>query len=88
MQRNRTLPARGRLLRAARYAAATVQAVAFWAGVVMPLGAVSVLAMLDLGWGGSVSLLAKLLAAQALVFVVGHGHDPSGLADGARDGPT
>lgn len=54
----------------------------------MPLGAVSVLAMLDLGWGGSVSLLAKLLAAQALVFVVGHGHDPSGLADGARDGPT
>lgn len=64
-----------RLSRLGRRAARLVQGVAFWVGALFPLVYVPALLF---GFGNLADVFLPLVAANAVAFVVGHGHDPAG----------
>jgi len=68
--------------RAALRVATVVRAVAFWTGVLLPLAHVPLLLLVDQGRVDGLPLVARLLVANAVAVVVGHGHDPSGPGPG------
>lgn len=70
-----------RLSRATLRARTTVQAAAFWIGVLLPLTHVPLLVLVDLGRFGSVGLVVQLLVANVVACVLGHGHDPTLVGD-------
>lgn len=78
MARNPRLPSfPSNLSRAVLSARSTVQAVAFWIGVLLPLAHVPLLLLVDHGRIVEVDVVARLVVINAVACLVGHGHDPS-----------
>lgn len=65
-------------------ARATLQAVAFWVGVLLPLAHVPLLLLVDHGRVVDADVVAGLLAVNAVACIVGHGHEPSRSNPGAE----
>lgn len=57
-------------------ARSTVQATAFWIGVLLPLAHVPLLLLVDHGRIVDVDVVARLVALNAAACLIGHGHDP------------